>query len=68
MEAVTRHEWRGNVRELRNAVERAMILSAGRSLQIDLPKIASPDAEHRAIERSGFAGLRIVSARGREPR
>ncbi|MCZ6574816.1 MAG: sigma-54 dependent transcriptional regulator [Planctomycetota bacterium] len=33
MEALKRHPWRGNVRELRNAVERAMILAPGPILQ-----------------------------------
>ena len=29
MEQITRHPWPGNIRELRNAIERAMLLSDG---------------------------------------
>ena len=37
MAALQRHSWPGNVRELENVVERAMIASAGNTLQLDAP-------------------------------
>jgi PAS domain S-box-containing protein len=37
------HEWRGNVRELRNCVERAVILSEGEAL--DFKDLAQPEAK-----------------------
>ena len=37
MERLKHYPWLGNVRELRNQIERAMIVSDGRSLTIDLP-------------------------------
>jgi formate hydrogenlyase transcriptional activator len=37
MERLKQFPWTGNVRELRNLIERAMIVSDGRSLTIDLP-------------------------------
>ena len=37
MEALQRYSWPGNIRELRNVIERAMILSNGRRLRIALP-------------------------------
>lgn len=38
IELLKRHAWRGNVRELRNVVERSMIMAEGHTLQIhDLP-------------------------------
>lgn len=37
MEALERYYWPGNIRELRNMVERAMILSKGSALVIDVP-------------------------------
>jgi formate hydrogenlyase transcriptional activator len=37
MERLKHYPWTGNVRELRNLIERAMIVSDGRSLTIDLP-------------------------------
>jgi NtrC-family two-component system response regulator AlgB len=37
-EAIQRHPWRGNLRELRNAVERGVILAAGPMVDVpDLP-------------------------------
>lgn len=38
MERIKAYSWLGNVRELRNIVERAMIVSEGRSLQLELPE------------------------------
>ena len=38
MEALQTHSWAGNVRELRNVVEHAMIMSSGRTLTLTLPK------------------------------
>ena len=37
------HEWRGNVRELRNCVERAVILSEGEA--VDFKDLAQPEAK-----------------------
>ena len=34
-DALTRHEWRGNVRELEHAMERAVIIARGRTLRVD---------------------------------
>ena len=39
MEAMTNHSWRGNVRELANFVERAVILSHGEELQVPLGEL-----------------------------
>jgi two-component system, NtrC family, nitrogen regulation response regulator NtrX len=52
MDAMTRYRWRGNIRELRNAVERLMIMSAGDMVRIDdLP------AEIRAAAGGAVAAL-----------
>jgi transcriptional regulator with GAF, ATPase, and Fis domain len=40
MAALQSYSWPGNVRELRNLVEHAMILSRGRTLDIEVPKRA----------------------------
>jgi NtrC-family two-component system response regulator AlgB len=47
LEALQRHGWPGNLRELRNAVERAVILSTGDVIDVEsLPgSLASPQAE-----------------------
>ena len=35
-----RYSWPGNIRELRNVVERAMIVSQGPTLRVELPSLA----------------------------
>jgi formate hydrogenlyase transcriptional activator len=39
MDAMLRYDWPGNIRELRNVVERAVIVSSGDTLQLELPEI-----------------------------
>jgi formate hydrogenlyase transcriptional activator len=48
IEALTNYEWPGNIRELQNVIERSVILSPGRVLQIAIPEIAkSATSSHR---------------------
>jgi DNA-binding NtrC family response regulator len=42
VEALRAYPWPGNVRELRNVTERAMIITTGPVLQLDVPMIAQP--------------------------
>jgi formate hydrogenlyase transcriptional activator len=58
MEALQRYPWPGNARELRNAVEHAMIVSSGKTLEVSVPQRVSTetpanlsleDAERRHI-------------------
>ena len=42
MLALQRYSWPGNTRELRNVVERAMIVATGTQLTIGLPTVSSP--------------------------
>jgi transcriptional regulator of acetoin/glycerol metabolism len=44
MERLKHQPWPGNIRELHNLIERAMIVSDGRSLTVDLPAVASEPA------------------------
>ncbi|MEE9238909.1 MAG: sigma 54-interacting transcriptional regulator [Thermodesulfobacteriota bacterium] len=39
MEALIGYSWPGNIRELRNIIERAMIISKGKTLNIELPGV-----------------------------
>jgi len=39
MEVLTNHPWRGNVRELANFIERAVILSPGDELQVPISEL-----------------------------
>jgi formate hydrogenlyase transcriptional activator len=44
LDALTNYEWPGNIRELQNLIERSVILSPGRVLEIALPEIATSSA------------------------
>jgi formate hydrogenlyase transcriptional activator len=50
MDTLERYLWPGNIRELENIIERAVILSTGRELRVSLDelKIAEEPAPHRA--------------------
>ena len=48
MAALQDYGWPGNIRELRNAVERAMIATTGRRLTIPLPTTTTPRLGRRA--------------------
>jgi formate hydrogenlyase transcriptional activator len=37
MEMLQRHDWPGNIRELQNVIERAVIMSAGPALDLQMP-------------------------------
>src|SRR4029450_8065651 len=40
LDALQRHRWKGNIRELRNTVERLIIMSAGDTIDVgDLPDL-----------------------------
>ena len=43
MQALRSYSWPGNVRELRNVIEHAMILSTGKTLDVQVPKRASSE-------------------------
>ncbi len=54
MAALTRYPWPGNIRELQNVIERAVILTAGpvlsvrvEDLRAPVPEAASPSAAHK---------------------
>jgi two-component system nitrogen regulation response regulator NtrX len=65
MEALQRHRWRGNIRELRNTVERVMIMTTGDLVRVeDLPQDVRGDAgarqagaEQPAVPAAGDAAL-----------
>ena len=49
LQALQRYPWPGNIRELRNVVERALILSAHPRLTIELPAAKSPRADRSVL-------------------
>ncbi len=49
LEALQRYRWRGNIRELRNTIERVLIMAAGESVRVDdLPQEIRGDAGRAA--------------------
>jgi formate hydrogenlyase transcriptional activator len=60
MEALVEYPWPGNIREMQNVIERAVILSQGTALRIDAAELRSNGQE------SGIRGQES-GARGQEP-
>ena len=44
MEALTRYDWPGNIRELQNLIERAVILSSGQTLDVPVAALGARQA------------------------
>jgi formate hydrogenlyase transcriptional activator len=44
MDALTRYHWPGNIRELQNVIERAVIISTGPALNVDVADLRFPKA------------------------
>jgi DNA-binding NtrC family response regulator len=58
MRALVNYEWPGNVREVENAIERAVIIAAGRQIELD----DLPEAIRRAANGEAYARLERISA------
>jgi formate hydrogenlyase transcriptional activator len=46
MDALCRYHWPGNIRELQNVIERAVIISTGHALSVDVADLKFPKASH----------------------
>jgi formate hydrogenlyase transcriptional activator len=46
MDALCRYHWPGNIRELQNVIERAVIISTGPALSVDVADLRFPKAGH----------------------
>jgi len=71
MEMLLDYRWPGNVRELENVVERAVVLSSGSTLDVDLlpPSVREPDrlpAPTALLSRNGIAFKEAVSSYERQ--
>jgi len=64
MDALSRYHWPGNIRELQNVIERAVIISSGPVLSIDVTDLkfpkAGPPAEKPASSKSTNGALHNV--------
>src|SRR6202045_3944678 len=64
MDALCRYHWPGNVRELQNVIERAVIISTGPALNIDISDLkfpkSSPPAEQSASRAPANGALHYV--------
>jgi formate hydrogenlyase transcriptional activator len=60
MEAMTKWTWPGNIRELQNYIERAVILTRGERLEIPLEELPSPRTERSSPRRSKTLNLQEV--------
>jgi formate hydrogenlyase transcriptional activator len=67
LEALTRHTWAGNIRELENFIERAVILTRGSELQAPLAELR-PEAAHEDSARAEAGEKRLVSLEENERR
>jgi NtrC-family two-component system response regulator AlgB len=62
-QALERYSWPGNIRELRNVIERATILSAGEEIEVaDLPSSLSAGGEERRPEVGGPYSVEEIEA------
>lgn len=52
LEALMAYDWPGNVRELQNIIERSVILSSDRTLEVPLSELAKPPARIAQVVRS----------------
>jgi formate hydrogenlyase transcriptional activator len=52
IKALTNYDWPGNIRELQNLIERAVILSRGTTLQVPIEAL-SPRSAGRSVESAG---------------
>jgi formate hydrogenlyase transcriptional activator len=65
MDALCRYHWPGNIRELQNVIERAVIISTGPALSVDVadlkfPKGGPPSAEKPASPKSTNGALHDI--------
>src|SRR6478672_5001277 len=63
IETLQRHRWKGNIRELRNTVERLIIMTSGDSIDVpDLPEVVRSPSASFAAAAAGAGGASPKSA------
>jgi len=67
MEALQRHRWKGNIRELRNTVERSIIMTQGDAIDLaDLPEAVRVDPRPAALDNGSEGAAAAAAATLRE--
>lgn len=66
MDMLRGHAWPGNIRELKNVIERAVILSQGMRLRLDLAMGVSPDPDSILMQRSDDSSTFLTEHEFRE--
>jgi two-component system nitrogen regulation response regulator NtrX len=65
MDALQRHRWKGNIRELRNTVERMIIMTSGDTIDLaDLPETVRSPGSAAPIAAGGQGAPKSASAEG----
>ena len=59
LEALTNYDWPGNIRELRNVIERSVVWSSGPELRVALPEL---DSKSTRVELQGGRASNICQA------
>jgi len=54
MKALTNWDWPGNIRELENIIERAVILTRGKSLEVSIPELRTSRVESSVANHNGM--------------
>jgi formate hydrogenlyase transcriptional activator len=62
LDALTNYEWPGNIRELQNVLERSVILTNGRTLQVPLHELTGKAAPLTCVEPYNYERDRILRA------
>jgi formate hydrogenlyase transcriptional activator len=62
IEALTKYDWPGNIRELQHIIERSVILTSGRVLQVAIPQLTQTGVMHLGAVDAGTNREQVLRA------